>query len=134
MGGVDAHRPGQIRRATVQLLVEPVAPATQTLGEHEAGRDAVGDGRHLYASAAAPDVGAHGSDRDRSGDAEPALPELQLATRTATLAEVLGPAGEHVVQPATDQTERHRPGGDLVDDPDRTTASAVPVIGEQRGR
>src|SRR5690606_2796852 len=47
---------------------------------------------------------------------EAALPDPQGAQRVAARAEVGAPVGDHVVEPAADQAERHREHGDVGDD------------------
>src|SRR5450631_1645928 len=115
MRSVNAHGPGQMGRPSVELLVEPVAPPAKALRDRQPWHHDVGSRRHLDALAPAADVNPDRPERDRPGNAETALPDLDRPDRAATLAEVVGPVGEHVIHAAADEPERHRPGGEFTD-------------------
>ena len=106
--GVVAHLEGPRQRggAAEQLLVEPVAPPADGLGQRDTGRDA-GD-RHGYVEPAPLGcVQPHGDAQgEAAGNAEAALPDGEDAQR------VVGervPRGGHVVEPRPDHPAEHTP-------------------------
>src|SRR5699024_1272021 len=102
-------------RPAVELLVEVVAEPADGLRGQDAGRDGVTERRQLDPAAPTADPRTQRTDRDRAPDAQAAVPDLQRVDRfgRAIGAEVGAPVGEHVIQPAADQAERHRPHGDV---------------------
>src|SRR5207253_2013054 len=67
---VDLEAPRQRRVLAVELLVPPVSPATDSLGEQEAGRDGVHEEPHAISGTPDdPRAGEH-PERDRAPDPE----------------------------------------------------------------
>src|SRR6266542_3138519 len=124
--GVDPQAPGQRGRLAEQLLVEVVAPAADGLRQHDPRGHRVGERRQRDAGPAAADPGAHPAERDRAPDAEPPLPDLERVDGVPAGAEVQLGVAEHVVQPAADQPEHHRPDRDVHD------RAGLPAAGHQR--
>src|SRR5450755_2641705 len=122
MRSVNAHGPGLMRRPSVELLVEPVAPPTKPLRDGQPWHHDVGSRRHLDALAPAADVNPDRTERNRARNAETALPNLDRPDRAAAFAEVVGPVGDHVIEAAADQPERHGPGHEFADDALRSAA------------
>ena len=131
----DLQAPRQIRGPAVQLLVEVVAQPADGLGQDDAGRDGVAERGQRDSVSAAADPGADATERDRAPDAEAAIPDPHGRTDAgAALGEVRPPVGHQVVQPATDEAERHRPQCDVVDDARLTTArDPAAIADDQRG-
>ena len=132
---VDLQAPRHGRRAAVQLLVEVVAEPADGLGQDDARCDRITERRQRDPALPAPDPRAHRTQRDRTPDTQAAVPDAEGGDQTgATLTEVRGPVGHHVIEPPTDQTERHRPERDVVDHSAFTTAGRPPAITDhQRG-
>ena len=63
----------------------------------------------------APMTDAERAERDGAPDAEAAAPDVQRGDGVAALAEVELPVGDHVVEPAADEAERHRPDRQVAD-------------------
>ncbi len=85
--------------------------------------------------AAAADPGADTAQRDGTPDAEAAFPHLERGAQPLAFGtEVGAPICHHVIQAATDQTERYGPQRDVVDDA-AFTAARLPttVTDDQRG-
>ena len=75
--------------------------------------EGVGEGGQRDAPAPAGDPGADPAEGDGAPDAEAALPDGEGPHGVAALAEVGPRAGDHVVDPAADDAERHRPDRDV---------------------
>src|SRR3954469_10178754 len=104
VGRVDFHGPRQRRGAPEELLVEVVAPATDGLGQREAGRDGVGQRGVRDAVPASGDVGAERTAGDAAPDPQSALPDLEGGDRAlAVRSPVELRVGDDVVEPGTDQ-------------------------------
>ncbi len=113
--GVDLEPPRQRRRRPEELLVEPVAQPTDRLRDEEPGRDGVRERREADALTARADPRADRTECDRAPDAEPALPDVQRRHRVSPGAEVRVRGGDDVIEPPTDDAERHRPVDDRQD-------------------
>src|SRR5690606_3206388 len=72
------------------------------------------------------DPRADTAQRDGTPDAQAAVPDLDRVQRIPALTEVPVRVGDHVVEPAADQAERHRPHGD-VDDETGAAAARLPA-------
>src|SRR3954464_6643176 len=123
---VDPQRPRQVGAAAVELVVEPVAQPADGLGDQQAGRQRVGERRKRDALATAGDPRPHATQGDRAPDPEATLPDGEGTQRMAARTEVRRRRRDHVVQPATDDAEGHRPGGD-VQDVARSAAAGDPA-------
>jgi hypothetical protein len=106
---VDLQRPGLGRRPPEQLLVEPVPPAAHRLRDQDAGCHRVEHGRDPDSLRARAEPDADRAEGDRAPDAEAAAPDVERLDRAPALAEVEVVVGDHVVDPAADDAERHRP-------------------------
>ena len=113
----DLHSPWNRGLPAVELLVEVVAQSAYCLGQHDARSDGVPEGRQRNAPPPARDPSANPSEGHRAPDAQAALPNTQGRRQTGTAGSEVGlPVGHEVVDPPTDQAERHRPQRDVVDD------------------
>ena len=113
---VDLQTPRHGRRATVEFLIEIIAEPTDRLRQDDARRDRITERRQRNTAPATADPRTHSTQRHRTPDAEAAVPDPERRTQTgAALTEICRPVGQHVIQPATHQPERHRPHGDVVD-------------------
>ena len=106
------------------------------LRQHDPGRDRIAERRQRDAAAA----DNRSRRRHHRAPPHPRCPGRRPRSRSAAIrpgaavAEVRAPVGQHVVEPAADQTERHRPQRDVVDDPGLAAAGRpTPVADEQRG-
>ena len=111
---VDLQTPGQRRRATEQLLVEPVPPPPDRLGQGQRRRRRPQRVRRLHTPTAGRPQPDHDSEGDAAPDAEPSLPDLD-DVEPAALERL--PVGHHVVDARADDAGGHRPhrhGGDVV--------------------
>jgi hypothetical protein len=136
--GVDPQRPGQGAGCAVQFLVEVVAEPADGLSEHQTGSDGIGECREPDAGPFASDPRAERSQRDRSPDAEPAVPDVEGSDGFPAGGEVQLGVGDHVVEASADYPERHRPHGHIqhvTDPPTRavqrfrvtSTATTIPA-------
>ena len=78
----------------------------------------------------AADVGAERPQRDRTPDAEAALPNLEGVHRVPALAEVRLRGGDEVIEPAAEDAERDGPEADVADDLGLAAALHPPLGGE----
>ena len=131
---VDFQAPRQRGLAAVELLVEVVPQSADRLRENDSRRDGVAEGRQRNAQAAACNPRTDAAERDRTPDAQAAVPDAQGPDQTgAALAEVLRPVGDDVVEPTADEAERHGPQDDVVDDA-RLAAPGDPAsVTDQQG-
>ena len=106
--GVDVEPPGQIRGLAEQLLVPPVAPAADRLGEQEPGREAVGEQRDALARSPDDDAAGDDAEEDAAPDAEAALPDRE---GPPPLVRQLVVARDDVVEPRADDARRDAPDG-----------------------
>ena len=114
---VDLQAPRQVGRPTVKLLVEIVTEPPNRLGQNDSRRDRVAERGQRNPVAPASNPRADASERDGPPDAEAAVPNPKCSSQTrSVVTEVGSPVGDDVVQPATDQAERHGPQCDVVDD------------------
>ena len=106
--GVDAQRPRQCGGPAEQLLVPPVSPTTDRLGEGQRRRRRRQPDRHAGCRGAEPPRCAEGAEEDAARDAEATSPDLgdpaQVVLEQA-------PVGDDVVQPGADHAGDHRPHG-----------------------
>ena len=130
VGGVDLQSPGQVGGAAEELLVEPVAPPTDGLRQRQPRGERVTEGRKRDPPPPAGDPRAESAEEDGPPDAEAAVPDPQRVEGIAARAEVRLRAGHDVVDPATDDAERHGPDGDVSDRPGRTSSSLPATVGD----
>jgi hypothetical protein len=112
VGRVDVDRPGQAGGAPVELLVEPVAPPSDGLGQGQDGGDGVEEGWDGQVASAGDDVAGDDTRRDAAGDAEPAVPDGQGAPRVVRVQLVVG---DDVVEAGAEDAGGHGPQGDGAD-------------------
>ena len=106
---VDLQTPRQRGGATKELLVEPVAEATNRLRQRQGGRhrsQRVGHRQSAATSDVEPD---HDTECDATPDAEAALPDLEHVAEAPV---ETFPIGDHVIDACADDTGGHRPDGD----------------------
>src|SRR6185437_10985338 len=121
---VDGQGPGDVGGATVQLVVEPVAPAAYGLGHRDAGSGGVDEVEERDAVPPRPEPRTHRAEGDGAPDPQAALPDVQGPDRVAALTEVGLGRGDDVVQATADDAERHGPGRDV----DGLRARVPPVL------
>src|SRR5262245_12961067 len=119
---VDLQCPRNVSGLAVELLIGPVPPAADGLGDGDAWRCDVGDRRKWDALPPAGDPRSKRSHRDRTPDPDAALPDRKGLPRMAAIAEIRIWSRDHVVDPGADDSERHRPDRDLADDPSPAAA------------
>ncbi len=112
---VDLQLPRHVRRAAVELVVEPVAPPADPLRGDHTGSGGVGECGQPHPLTPATDPRAERPERDGTPDAQAAVPDLQRVDRVPARAEVLLPVGGDVVEPPADDAERDSPAGDVPD-------------------
>ena len=112
---LEAPRDGGL--ATVQLLVEVVADTTDGLREQDSGRNRITERGHRNAASTAADPRTDAAEEHCSPDSEASLPHLECVEWLTVLAEISGPVGQNVVEPATDQTEGNGPDRDVENGP-----------------
>ena len=112
MARVDAERPRQGAGAPEELLVEPVAPASDGLGQGDHGRGGVEEGGLVEPSPLGDDQPRDGTAHDGAPDAEAALPDLEDVEPAPT--EEL-PVGDDVVRPRAHEPGRHAPDREVGD-------------------
>ena len=84
----DLQTPREAGRATEELLVEPVAPPTERLGQGYRRGQSPGHLAQPDTHAAGADPGPQGTQGDRAPDPEAALPDLERGPRVAPGREV----------------------------------------------
>ena len=103
---VDAETPRQVRWAAEHLLVEPVPPPADGLGDGKGRDDRVEHDRQVHAAPAGDQRAYENAGGQAARDAEPTLPDGEHVLPAAL--EPL-PVRCHVVQPRPDQAGGHRP-------------------------
>src|SRR6185369_13306821 len=101
--------PGQRGATAIELVVEPVAEASDPLRQRQARSQCVGDEGERDLQAAAGQPGADGTPDDGAPDAQAALPDVEDLYPVLALVEVELRRRDHVVDPGADDAERHRP-------------------------
>lgn len=127
--------PWQRGGSTGEFLIEVVAQPADGLGQHDARRDRIGEGREWNSPAAAGNPGANSTQCHGAPDTKATLPDRdRLADPLAVRAEIRLPVGHHVIEPTADQSKGHGPQRDVIDDAAFTTALLPPTItDDQRG-
>ena len=122
----DLQAPRQRGRGSEELLVEPVAPPTDGLGERNARCNGVGNRGKRHTESACANPRTEATECDRAPDTQAAIPNPQRADdpRSARR-EVDLPVGEYVVEPPADDAEGHRPQRDVADDARAATARDI---------
>src|SRR5207302_9791246 len=114
VAGIDFQPPREAGRLAVELLVEPVPPAADSLSEQQSRRDHIHEVAHAPARAADDHRACEATEQDAAPDAEAALPDgedaLPLRLRD------LIPAGDVVVGARADDPERDAPHRDAQDE------------------
>src|SRR5271168_3654312 len=131
----DLQTPRHRGLAAEKLLVEVVPDPADCLRENDSGCDRVAERRKRNAATAAADPGAHTAKGDGTPDSQSAIPDAQRRNRSGSaLAEIRPPVGRQVIQPPTDEAERHGPERDVVDHA-ALAAARLPasVTDQQRG-
>ncbi len=113
---LDLQTPRQVGREAEQLVVEPVADASDGLRDEESGREGVGERPEPQARDPAADEHADCAADERAEDGVAALPDREDLPPLLA-GEVVGGVREHVVEPRADDAERHRPQDDVEHDP-----------------
>src|SRR4029077_16848913 len=143
---IDLQAPRQRRRPTVELLIEVVAQAADGLRQNDSRRERVTEGRQRNALLAAPYPRTDAAQRHRPPDAKTAVPDPQRprtprppaqtarppAQSRAISSEGGPPVRDHVIEPSTDQAERHGPQRNVVDDPRLAATGHPPPVAEHQ--
>ena len=131
---VDLQAPGQVGGAAVKLLVGPVAPAADCLGDDDARAEDIEQGGETYVVASCPPAGAEGAGGDRAPDAEAAVPDVQRLEAVAAGAEVALPVGGNTVEPRADDAERYGSDGEVLHVTGAVTTSLPASLLKSDGR
>src|SRR5262245_20413055 len=123
---VDLQSPGEISWFAIELLVEPVAPTADGLGDGDAWRRHVGHRGQRDTLPPAGDPGAERSPRDRTPDPDATLPDCKGLPGMAAGTEIWIRSCDHMVDPRPDDPEWHRPDRNFADD-SSPTAAGVPA-------
>src|SRR5512144_1696870 len=110
--GVDLEAPGKVGGLAEELLVPPVAEASDALCDEKPRGDAVRELRHGDAGAARDDRADDGTEANPAPDAEAALPDREGAP---PLVGQLVPARDDVVEAGSDDPERDARNRDAQD-------------------
>src|ERR1700722_18731633 len=131
----DLQTPRHRGLAAEKLLVEVVPDPADRLRENDAGCDRVAKRWKRNATTPAGYPGAHAAKGDGAPDSQSAVPDAQRRNRSGTtVAEIRPPVGRQVIQPPTDEAERHGPQRDVVDHAALATARRpASVTDQQRG-
>ena len=113
MGVVDLQAPGQRRRRTVELLVEPVAQAADRLGDQQCRGDGVGQWGDAQASVAHEKRRGQKTSGNAAPDAQAAQPHLRDEGQVPVPAEVGRGRGQNVVDAGSDDAGRDSHDGDV---------------------
>jgi len=130
MRRVDPQRPRQRRRRSVQFLVEVVTEPADRLCEDQPGRNRIGERPESDAAPPAADPGAQRTQRDRTPDAQPSVPDEEGPHGLLAGGEVELRVGDHVVEPPADDPERHRPQRHVEHVSRATTPGCPPLAGD----
>ena len=126
---VDLQAPRQGRRPAVQLLVEIVTQTSDRLRQDDARRHGISERGQRDSPSPAGDPRSDPAESHRTPDAQSAIPDPERRAQPGAAGpEVGGPVGHHVIDTATDQPERHRPQGDVVDHATFAAACLPPPI------
>jgi hypothetical protein len=109
---IDLEPPGQIGRLAEELLVEPVAQASDSLGDEQAGRDRIGEEPDALTRPPDHEGSGQAPEQDPAPNAEPSFPDGE---RAPPLVGHLVPARDVVVRARSDDAERDPPDGDADD-------------------
>src|SRR2546430_1970975 len=126
---VHLQAPRQVRRLAVQLVVEPVAPPADRLGERKPRGQRVGHERQRDADLPAGDPRAHPTAGHPAPDAQAAVPDLGPFPGAVAVAEVLLRRSDQAVYAGAEDTQRYRPDRDVQNQVRRSAASAHPALG-----
>src|SRR5262249_8676198 len=103
---VDLEAPGQVRRLAEELLVEPVAPATDALRDEEPRCDRSGEEAHALTGPTDDEAARKTAEQDPAPHSEASLPHRE---RPPPLVRHLVPARDVVVRPCADDPEGDPP-------------------------
>ena len=135
---INFQAPRQRGGRTEELLVEPVSPAPEGLGEQHAGSSRVQERREAHSGTAAGDQRTDGAEADGPHDAQAAGPDLrdlgQVRTLPVEAEVVVGVGDQHVVQPSTYDPEGDRPDADVPHHVLGTALAAPAAGGDPHGR
>src|SRR3954470_13031714 len=130
---IDLEAPRQCGRSSVQLLIEVVAQPANGLRQNDSRCDRVTERRQRNAMLPASYPRTDAAQCHRTPDAEATVPDAKASRQPCTVvAEVCPPVRDDVIEPATDQAERHRPQRDVVDDPGLAAAGTPPPVTEHQ--
>src|SRR5262249_33737167 len=125
---VHVESPRKARVASVELVVEPVAPAADGLRHRQTRRESVGEEGERDTGATTADPRPERSPGDRAPDTQAALPDLEGEHRVAVGAEVVLGRRDDVVDARTDDAGRYGEDRHIESQPVRCTAVAEPDL------
>ena len=129
----DLQAPGHRRFAAVEFLIEVVPEPSDGLRQHHSRRHRIDERGQRDAVPPAADPRAHDPERHGTPDAQAAVPDAQRRTQARTTGTPVGlPVRGQVVEAAADQTERHHPEGDVVDDTPLAAAGRPAPVPDQQ--
>ncbi len=132
VGAGDLEAPRRIGGKAEQLLVEPVAEASQRLGDDETGGERVGERGEPDAGPPAAEPGTDRAADEGAVDRDAALPDVEDRQEIRTRPEVEAGVRGHVIDARADDRERHGEQGDVDDDPRLGVALGEAAVGQQR--
>ena len=122
---VNLEAPRQSRWSTEELLVEPVSPTADRLGDQQSRSQGVGDGAEAYTRTFDGDIHAERAEGDATPDTQASTPDLEGEHRVTARAEISIRGRDDVVDARTDDAERDRPERGIVQRVWVSTAVAV---------
>ena len=132
---VDLQAPRQGRRPPVQLLVEVVAQPADRLRQNDPRGDRIAERGQRYPPSPARDPGADPAERHRAPNAQSAIPDPECRAQPgAAGSEICRPVRHDVIDPPTDQPERHGPQRDVIDHATLAAARLPPAITDDQRR
>ena len=133
MGIVDLQSPGQRRRSTVELLVEPVSQPADRLRDQQRRGDGVGQWGDTQTAMTQKKHPGQDAPGDTSPDTQAPQPRLGDAGQVAIRTEVVIGRRQHVVKTSTHDSGRDGHDGDVENHLRPTTPSPVASIRPPHG-
>ena len=126
---LDLEAPWRVGRKPEEFVVEPVAEASEGLGEQDAGGEGVGKAPEPDTGHPAADDRTNRAAKQRAEDCDATLPDVQGFQQICPGEEVVVGMSEHVENSCADDAEENCPEADVEHDPRLATASNQTVVG-----